>query len=61
MEVPMGFGGPHAGFLATKTEYQRKMPGRLIGVGRDTRGEETYRLSLQVFFLCQNCYFEIQT
>merc|ERR1719361_320039 len=45
--VPMGFGGPHAGFLATKDEFKRKMPGRLIGVSLDSRGKKGMRLSLQ--------------
>ncbi|BCU78924.1 aminomethyl-transferring glycine dehydrogenase [Luteolibacter sp. LG18] len=45
--VPMGFGGPHAGFMACKDELKRKMPGRLIGVSIDSRGKPGYRLSLQ--------------
>lgn len=44
--VPMGFGGPHAGFFATKDEYKRLMPGRLIGVSRDTRGRMAMRMAL---------------
>ena len=35
--VPMGFGGPHAAYMATKTEHARKMPGRIIGVSKDAR------------------------
>ena len=45
--VPMGFGGPHAGYLATKDEYKRVMPGRLVGVSKDSHGNPAFRLSLQ--------------
>ncbi len=45
--VPMGFGGPHAAYLATKDEYKRLMPGRLVGVSIDSDGKPAYRLSLQ--------------
>jgi glycine dehydrogenase len=43
----MGYGGPHAGFFATKDEYKRSMPGRIIGVSVDRHGNKAYRLSLQ--------------
>ncbi len=45
--VPMGFGGPHAGYLSAKTELKRCMPGRLVGVSIDRDGKPAYRLSLQ--------------
>jgi len=45
--VPMGFGGPHAGFLATSDKYSRKMPGRIIGVTVDTHGKPCLRMAMQ--------------
>ena len=43
----MGFGGPHAGFMATKDEHARRMPGRLVGVSKDAAGNHAMRLTLQ--------------
>jgi glycine dehydrogenase len=45
--VPMGFGGPHAGFLAVRTGLERSMPGRLIGQSLDVHGNPAFRLALQ--------------
>ena len=45
--VPMGYGGPHAAFLATKEAYKRNIPGRIIGVTKDTDGNRALRMALQ--------------
>lgn len=45
--VPVGYGGPHAAYMAVKDAYKRSMPGRLVGVSVDSRGNRAYRLSLQ--------------
>jgi glycine dehydrogenase len=45
--VPMGYGGPHAAYMACRDDYKRAMPGRIVGVSIDARGNKAYRLSLQ--------------
>jgi len=45
--IPMGYGGPHAAFFATKDEYKRAMPGRIVGVSVDRHGNKAFRLALQ--------------
>src|SRR5690554_1451036 len=45
--VPMGYGGPHAAFFATRDKYKRSLPGRIIGVSKDTRGNQALRMAMQ--------------
>jgi glycine dehydrogenase len=45
--VPMGYGGPHAAFFATRDDYKRSVPGRIIGVSKDSHGQQALRMALQ--------------
>ncbi|MCF6212682.1 MAG: aminomethyl-transferring glycine dehydrogenase [Flavobacteriaceae bacterium] len=45
--IPMGYGGPHAGYFATSNEYKRQIPGRIIGISKDAHGNRALRMALQ--------------
>ncbi|MBW6461321.1 MAG: aminomethyl-transferring glycine dehydrogenase [Bacteroidales bacterium] len=45
--IPMGFGGPHAGYFATKDDFKRNIPGRIIGISKDVNGKQALRMALQ--------------
>lgn len=47
MGIPMAYGGPHPGYFASADKYKRKLPGRIIGVSKDSHGNQAFRLALQ--------------
>jgi len=47
MGIPLGYGGPHPGFFASKDKYKRKLPGRVIGISKDVHGNQAFRMAMQ--------------